>query len=87
MPDFYSQTCFHLTIELLHLIKLPLEGGCLVLTWSKGGPRYNKMVSKDKIKKDVKKWDFQHVKGGLFCNMKEQLMWEGISPKTKITLF
>ena len=58
-----------------------------VLTWSRGGPRYNKRVYlKIKTKKHVKKWDFQHIKGGLFCNMKEQLMREGISPKPKITL-
>ena len=49
-------------------------------------PRYNKMVSEEKLKKDVEKWGFQHVKGGLFCNMKKQFMWEGISPKPKITL-
>ena len=39
-----------------------------------------------KLKKDVEKWDFGHAKGGLFCNIKEQLMWEGISPKPKMTL-
>ena len=36
-------------------------------------PRYNKMVSEEKLKKYVKKWDFWHVKRGLFWNMKEHV--------------
>ena len=29
----------------------PLERGYLVLTWSRGGPGHNKMVSKDQIQR------------------------------------
>ena len=58
-----------------------------MLTWSKGGPRYNKMVSEDKIKKTCEKVGFSTHKRGVILQYVGTIDEGGCIPQTKNDTF
>ena len=54
-----------------------------MLTWSRGGPRYNKTVSEDKIKKRCRKVEFSTHKRRVILQYEGTIDARGYIPYTK----